>query len=491
MWLGFIIVTFITLPAMTAMRAILGRRVAELMLKRSPTATAAMAAVQEVPAPTVPTVRVVEAASPAAQTDDARHAQTQQARALFRRWCMLDLSGAALVFVLPALVYLVSESPLDTIIGFGDFGLGGWVALYMLVVSLRYVFYARQYRNQAIRAAKRVGFFRRWVTMVFEQLFKAFFHPRYAWFPFAVFAMTVLWNSMFDWHSQLVFPTVVLALAVHLGLRILVVRQAQTAANRRLLILRVFGRDANTELTFGALRRFWQHIGSSFTVVDRSYLGYKYRGHSEDHVAIVFFSCMPVAIIGLWSGNVPELEVWAGLGVMLGLMIILGYAVALAVLHIRAPRFFASDRSHIRTMLQGVLRRPRRWSLSFRELDMYCFDNTWRDAVAEFVAASDVVLMDLRGYSDTNKGCEYEVDFLFDSIPVDRITFLVDKGNDIQMVESLVMQRWEKLNKDSPNLKVRNPVITFYKSSNQGTADVRGLVNVLFGSVSLSGKVGA
>src|SRR5262249_30695546 len=131
--------------------------------------------------------------------------------------------------------------------------------------------------------------------------------------------------------------------------------------------------------------------------------------------------------------------------------------------------------------LRKLLRRPRRRDLSFRPLHVYCFDNTWKLAVAEFVESADVVLMDLRGYSGQRKGCEYEVDFLLDSKPINRIVFLVDHGSgDLNALHELVRERWEHLKVNSPNLSVSDPLVTIYATSDQRADDVKGLLDVLF-----------
>lgn len=201
---------------------------------------------------------------------------------------------------------------------------------------------------------------------------------------------------------------------------------------------------------------------------------------------------VPVAalmVLAVVSDNVPKLDVAAALGAALAFLIAIGYAVAMAVLYARAPRTFASDQSHVQQQLQGVLARPRRLSLAFRELDMYCFDNTWRLAVAEFVATADAVLMDLRGLSDDNKGCEFEINFLFDSVPVERIIFLVDERNRIEDVEQLLLRQWKMQRPGSPNLEPVVPAITIYRNRDGAAADVRGLANLLAARTALRERV--
>jgi hypothetical protein len=255
------------------------------------------------------------------------------------------------------------------------------------------------------------------------------------------------------------------------------------------LILRVFGRNENSVLTFGALRSFWSYVGSSFTVVDRSYLAFRYRGHSENNVSTVFFTLTAFTLLILLMGRpMPTIEEFGYMGIVSGMIIVVCNAIYLVAVYLSAPQYFASDRAHIRTMIARLFRRPRRfWALTFRNLDMHCYDNTWREAVAAFVSVTDVVLMDLRGYSEERRGCEYEVDFLFDAIVAERIVFLVDGDNSLDLVEALVRRRWEMLSVESPNLRRTAPTVTIYKTRDGRANDMRGLINVLAARIEQGG----
>ena len=76
----------------------------------------------------------------------------------------------------------------------------------------------------------------------------------------------------------------------------------QTFGNVDLMLGTVGLTFQNMDLTFGAIRRYWQHLGPTFTVVDPSYIRYKYRGHSENQISVVFFSCLA----WVWVFGTPE-----------------------------------------------------------------------------------------------------------------------------------------------------------------------------------------
>ncbi len=467
---AMVIILAFTLPFVALFRSVLGKRVQALMRKTSQLADSTLATsgeAREVAATTKPRLIRLDGESIPAEADKARHAETRHSRSLFRRWWLYDAVGVASVFALWQLFFWSVGGELSNLSGIN------WVLLgYLIVISLRYTVYAGQYKDRAIRGAKHPGWIRRWLTVAIEQMFRALFHPRYSWI-LLLFLARVLYAGTATFFAAEIWVS--LMVIVPMTLRLHIDRLAQKGPNLKLLILRVFGKDNSTILTFGALRNYWQHIGSTFTVVDPAYLRYKYRGHSEDHVSIVFFSGIAVAQVF----GTPEFNAWWGIAIALSIIIILGYLVTTVVMYIQAPRSFAGNIPQMQDRLQRFMRRLRRLDLTFKDLDMYCFANTWRDAVALFVTSTDVVLMDLRGYSEQNKGCEYEVDFLFDNLTINRIVFLVDRDNDMQAVEKLILERWEHLKVGSPNLAVPDPVAAVYDIKDQSSADVKGLINIL------------
>lgn len=62
----------------------------------------------------------------------------------------------------------------------------------------------------------------------------------------------------------------------------------------------------------------------------------------------------------------------------------------------------------------------------YRVNECYCFDSTWQAALAALVRESDVVLMDLRGFRETNLGCRHELGVLADAAHLCRVVLLSD-----------------------------------------------------------------
>jgi len=66
----------------------------------------------------------------------------------------------------------------------------------------------------------------------------------------------------------------------------------------------------------------------------------------------------------------------------------------------------------------------------YRVNECYCHDTTWQDALHALVHASDLVLMDLRGFQARNAGCRYELGTLAQAPRALRVIVLVDAQTD-------------------------------------------------------------
>jgi hypothetical protein len=87
----------------------------------------------------------------------------------------------------------------------------------------------------------------------------------------------------------------------------------------------------------------------------------------------------------------------------------------------------------------------------FRVEDFFCHDDTWRMTVSRLSREADAVLMDLRGFAPTNRGCVLEIEQLLASVPLRHIAFLVDHTTDIPLLEQTVQHAWTIMPASSPN----------------------------------------
>ncbi len=282
-------------------------------------------------------------------------------------------------------------------------------------------------------------------------------------------------------------------------------RAAKQDGNRKLVILRVFGSDKNTAFTFGRLMEQWRFIGSFLTIVDPAYIRYKFTvlkkgglGNSLgtlltlgtlaallDNAVKYLSQLYPQFLPASWASLPPEA------------LLTRVRAIAYLVLSVLAvlPMLVYIWRRFLKSPAQAAagVERIRRSGLSletdFHGSPFFCYDDVWRPAVRKMLAAADVVLMDLRGFSEKRQGSAYELGELVDFYPVDRLLFLVDAATPRPLLQELILDRWSKMRAESPNRAIREPIIQLFETGNQVPSDIRHIAGLL--SASLEGSVRA
>ncbi|MEQ9399444.1 MAG: hypothetical protein RJQ04_09740 [Longimicrobiales bacterium] len=269
--------------------------------------------------------------------------------------------------------------------------------------------------------------------------------------------------------------------ALHAGVLWLLRSRADRHPGVGVLVLRVFDVDANARFTFGGLLAFWHHLGPFFTVVDSSFWKHGNRADSWGQaLALVGLAAwgLTVSILSSEFGAVPEdVAPWVGIPAVLA-------AVAVWVWTARRlmGRQFIGSADQLARRLRRLDRHPFSLALTYRALPTMCRDDTWRSTVRTLTTRADVVLMDLRGFSDARKGCAWEVEYLLDVKPLDRILFLVDRDTDPGPVHRLLEASWQRLDGASPNLAQAAPEARLYHAGVQDDADVQGILDALVGA---------
>lgn len=77
----------------------------------------------------------------------------------------------------------------------------------------------------------------------------------------------------------------------------------------------------------------------------------------------------------------------------------------------------------------------------FRVSEFFCHEDTWPKALTALLGNSDVVLMDLRGFSERNSGCVFEVQQLAQQYLLERTVFVIDAATDIHLLEFTVQEQ--------------------------------------------------
>ena len=116
----------------------------------------------------------------------------------------------------------------------------------------------------------------------------------------------------------------------------------------------------------------------------------------------------------------------------------------------------------------------------FRVNELFCYADTWKDAMRELSVGADAVLMDLRSFSRSNQGCLFELQQLLDVVPLERVVFLLDDTTDRAFLERALQDACRQARVDSPNRRTAAPEARLLRVAAQQTADVRGLLKLLF-----------
>ncbi|MFK7770999.1 MAG: hypothetical protein AB8F94_02625 [Saprospiraceae bacterium] len=255
----------------------------------------------------------------------------------------------------------------------------------------------------------------------------------------------------------------------------------------KLTILRVFGREENNKFTFSRLLQYWKHIGPSYTVIDPYYLLHTYRFSSSKGIKIllsVFLLIFLIKIIFTSIIKYADIQMSKNDFENFTLVIIVALAWWLYWLYwkYKMNKRFAKNEESIKKQFAAIEKRPRNWDLSYKDLHINCFDNTWKLAVNAFVKSSDAILMDLRGFSNERKGCEYEVNFIIDTFPIEGIVFLVDSNSEKELIHQLILDQWKDQRQDSPNLKSNKSNATIFVSEKEDYLDLQFLIDLLINS---------
>lgn len=115
----------------------------------------------------------------------------------------------------------------------------------------------------------------------------------------------------------------------------------------------------------------------------------------------------------------------------------------------------------------------------FRIADFFCHDDTWQMVLSRLERDSDVVLMDLRGFSPSNRGCVFEIKELLDGMPLRRIVFVVDRTTDERFLAQVFADAWATTAKSSPNWNDPAPRVRLYRFDGNAGQNIPALVAVV------------
>ena len=117
---------------------------------------------------------------------------------------------------------------------------------------------------------------------------------------------------------------------------------------------------------------------------------------------------------------------------------------------------------------------------------VYCYSSAWKGAVERLAPESEVVLMDLRGFSSKNQGCVFELSWIVQRLDLTRIVLLTDASTDHPALENLVHSAWASQPTDSPNASNMQPVLTVVDTARRSSASSHALFMLLLNAAGLA-----
>lgn len=116
----------------------------------------------------------------------------------------------------------------------------------------------------------------------------------------------------------------------------------------------------------------------------------------------------------------------------------------------------------------------------YRVNDFFCRADTWQITMQKLADRSDAVLMDLRSFSDSNKGCLFELRKLINSIPIHRLLLVIDDTTDLLFLETALREIWLNLESSSPNVSLTSPVVRCFPIRQQSWVEIKRLSLMLY-----------
>jgi hypothetical protein len=221
-----------------------------------------------------------------------------------------------------------------------------------------------------------------------------------------------------------------------LGFRILRAGRVAAGDNRRLLLLRVFALGAREEELLRMLQTHWRHAGS-------------------------------IQLIAGPDVATTTLEPHEFLDYVTG----------------RLDRRFVNDAAALRDQIEH-LDLERDADGRFRVNDFFCREHTWRATFRALARRSDVVLMDLRGFTPLQKGCAFEIEALMGTVPSPRVLFLVDESTDHPFLRRTFEEALARLAADAPNRGLDASGLRLAGMRGQGIDDLAALLKQLMDAAS-------
>lgn len=381
----------------------------------------------------------------------------------FNKFFIVELGVVILYAILPVLC-LLFDGEIDISTSYL-----GFVVLALVWVIMRFIGHRSQFK------AYRTGVF-----SFLSPINKILFFPfQPLWCQSLLFFLMFLGITRVAYHFVNGFIvegiTFIIPVIVHLYTIRHVKLRGRKKNNVKLLILRVFFLNSSSVFTFSTLAKYWKHFGSYFTVADPSF----YRVFWKNK----FNTKFPIFILGVYLVFTffTDLE---SIGWQFGVFLVFTFFLIFGGMYYadfemeRINKNFIHSESQLKQRLADIDKWPVKYDNTFKELPVMCYENTWKIGVSTLVQQASVIMMDLRGFNEDNKGCKFEINFILDHVPVNRILFLC-KPEALNLIKRTIKDCWEMLAETSPNHEFENPEATVFISENETAKELQNIMDLL------------
>ena len=205
------------------------------------------------------------------------------------------------------------------------------------------------------------------------------------------------------WFFAGILAFMVFVIVAWAGFKVFPFWKPTTQRHPSLLVLRVFSLGKRSERLFDVIGTYWRYIGSIRLIAGPDLL----NATVEPHEFLDFLSG-------------------------------------------KLARRFIADSQTLDLRLAEMDLEPDRDG-RFRVNDFFCHDDTWRMTLSRLVVASDIVLMDLRGFTQQNSGCIFEISELINVMPLHRVVFIINDTTGESFLQQTIQQSWDSMRAASPN----------------------------------------
>jgi hypothetical protein len=200
---------------------------------------------------------------------------------------------------------------------------------------------------------------------------------------------------------------------------------------RKMLFLRVFDLNLKGEMFFNSLEKYWRFIGPVQLISGPD---------------LIYSTVEPHEVVAYLGGSLQH-------------------------------QFCKNETQVVQNIAQ--IKSGHNFDLSYQTNELYCDKGNWKLVLQKLVLLNDVIIMDLRSFNDSNKGCIYEITQLCTIANFQDVFFIVDDTTDMELFSNTITSTMSKLDQTSPNNSNDTCKINYYNLNIVDAHSIEELMGVI------------